>query len=77
MDVLAERVLTETRTLFRFDELHFLLVDRDQRVLDVRVHEREVRRQEANRVDAARYLTRTMQRKLSVLRTAATMASRS
>lgn len=28
-------------------------------------------------VDAARYLTRTMQRKLSVLRTAATMASRS
>jgi diguanylate cyclase (GGDEF)-like protein len=47
VDVLAERVLTETRTLFRFDELHFLLVDRDQRVLDVRVHEREGRRMPA------------------------------
>lgn len=44
VDVLAERVLTETRTLFRFDELHFLLVDREQRVLDIRVHEREGRR---------------------------------
>jgi diguanylate cyclase (GGDEF)-like protein len=44
IDVLAERVLTETRTLFRFDELHFLLVDRDRRVLDIRVHEREGQR---------------------------------
>jgi diguanylate cyclase (GGDEF)-like protein len=47
VDVLAERVLNESRTLFRFDELHFLLVDRDQRVLDVRVHEREGQRMPA------------------------------
>ena len=41
VDVLAERILAETRAVFRFDELHFALVDRERRVLDVRVHERE------------------------------------
>ena len=37
---LTERILAEMRALFRFDELHLLLVDRERRLLDVRVHER-------------------------------------
>lgn len=41
VDDLAERVLAETRALFRFDELHLLVVDRERRQLDVRVHERQ------------------------------------
>jgi len=40
IDDLAERILVETRTLFRFDEFYLVLVDRDRRVLDFRVHER-------------------------------------
>jgi diguanylate cyclase (GGDEF)-like protein len=40
MDELGERILTETRALFRFDEFYFAIVDRDAGVLDVRVHER-------------------------------------
>jgi len=41
VDELAERILAETRSLFRFDELHLVLVDRERRLLDVRVHERQ------------------------------------
>jgi diguanylate cyclase (GGDEF)-like protein len=41
IDDLAARTLTETRALFRFDEMHLLLVDRERRLLDVRVHERQ------------------------------------
>lgn len=41
---LAERILGEMRALFRFDELHLLLVDRERRLLDVRVHERQGKR---------------------------------
>ena len=41
VDDLAERILAETRTLFRFDELYFVLADRERRLLDIRVHERE------------------------------------
>src|SRR5687768_13849822 len=40
IDDLAERILAETRALFRFDEFHLLLVDRERRQLDIRVHER-------------------------------------
>ncbi len=40
VDVLAERIVAETRAVFRFDELHFVLVDRERRLLDVRAHER-------------------------------------
>jgi diguanylate cyclase (GGDEF)-like protein len=40
IDELGDRILTETRALFRFDEFHFALVDREQRLVDVRVHER-------------------------------------
>jgi diguanylate cyclase (GGDEF)-like protein len=40
IDELGERILTETRSLFRFDEFYFILVDREQGVLEVRVHER-------------------------------------
>ena len=40
VDELAERTLAETRALFRFDEFHLLLVDRERRLLDIRVHER-------------------------------------
>jgi diguanylate cyclase (GGDEF)-like protein len=40
IDQLAERILTETRTLFRFDELYLVLVDRERRMLDIRLHER-------------------------------------
>jgi diguanylate cyclase (GGDEF)-like protein len=41
VDDLAERILAEMRTLFRFDELHLVLVDRERRQLDIRVHERQ------------------------------------
>jgi diguanylate cyclase (GGDEF)-like protein len=41
VDVLVERIVAEVRTLFRFDELYLVLVDRERRVLDVRVHERD------------------------------------
>jgi diguanylate cyclase (GGDEF)-like protein len=41
VDELAERILAETRTLFRFDEFYFVLVDRERRMLDIRVHERQ------------------------------------
>src|SRR4029453_3861441 len=37
---LGERILTETRTLFRFDEFYFVLVEPGQQILDFRVHER-------------------------------------
>jgi len=40
VDDLAERIRAETRTLFRFDELYLVLVDRERRMLDIRVHER-------------------------------------
>ena len=40
IDQLGERILTETRALFRFDEFYFILLDRDHSKLDVRVHER-------------------------------------
>jgi diguanylate cyclase (GGDEF)-like protein len=36
---LGERILNETRALFRFDEFFLVLVDRDKGQLDVRVHE--------------------------------------
>ena len=47
VDELAERILAETRVLFRFDEMHFVLVDRERRQLDIRVHERNQVRQPA------------------------------
>jgi diguanylate cyclase (GGDEF)-like protein len=40
IDELAERTLAETRALFRFDEMYVVLVDRERRLLDIRVHER-------------------------------------
>jgi diguanylate cyclase (GGDEF)-like protein len=40
-DDLAERTLAETRALFRFDEMYLVLADRERRVLDIRVHERQ------------------------------------
>jgi len=49
VDELAERILAETRALFRFDEMYFVLVDRERRQLDIRVHERELVRQPARR----------------------------
>jgi diguanylate cyclase (GGDEF)-like protein len=41
VDDLAERILAETRALFRFDELYLVFVDRERRQLDIRVHERQ------------------------------------
>jgi len=41
VDELTERILAETRALFRFDELYLVLVDRERRLLDVRLHERQ------------------------------------
>ncbi len=41
IDELAERILAETRALFRFDEFHLVLVDRERRQLDIRLHERQ------------------------------------
>ena len=40
IDQLGERILTETRGLFRFDEFYFVLVEPGQQILDFRVHER-------------------------------------
>lgn len=45
IDELGERILTETRTLFRFDEFYFVLVEPGQQILDLRVHERRGVRQ--------------------------------
>jgi diguanylate cyclase (GGDEF)-like protein len=45
IDDLAERILAETRTLFRFEELYFVLVDRERRLLDIRIHERQMVRE--------------------------------
>ncbi|MGH8175881.1 MAG: diguanylate cyclase [Steroidobacter sp.] len=45
IDELGERILTETRTLLRFDEFYFVLVERSQQILDLRVHERRGQRQ--------------------------------
>jgi diguanylate cyclase (GGDEF)-like protein len=45
IDELGERILTETRTLFRFDEFYFVLVEVGQQILDFRVHERSGVRQ--------------------------------
>jgi diguanylate cyclase (GGDEF)-like protein len=44
VDPLLERIVSEIRTLFRFEELHLALVDRERRLLDVRVHERNQER---------------------------------
>lgn len=40
IDELGNRILTETRALFRFDEFYLALVDRENSMLDLRVHER-------------------------------------
>jgi diguanylate cyclase (GGDEF)-like protein len=45
IDELGERILTETRTLLRFDEFYFVLVERGQQILELRVHERRGVRQ--------------------------------
>jgi hypothetical protein len=45
LDELGARILTEARSLFRFDEFYFVLVERGQQILDVRVHERRGQRQ--------------------------------
>jgi diguanylate cyclase (GGDEF)-like protein len=47
IDELGERILIETRTLFRFDEFYFVLVEPGQQILDLRVHERGGMRQPA------------------------------
>jgi diguanylate cyclase (GGDEF)-like protein len=47
VDDLAERILAETRALFRFDEMYFALVDREKHLLDIRIHERNQVRQPA------------------------------
>ena len=45
LDALGERILAEARALFRFDEFFFALVDREQGMLDVRVHELQGQRE--------------------------------
>jgi diguanylate cyclase (GGDEF)-like protein len=54
IDELANRILTETRALFPFDEFYLALIDQDAQVLDVRVHERHGQRLKAHarRLDA-------------------------
>jgi diguanylate cyclase (GGDEF)-like protein len=54
IDDLANRILTETRALFRFDEFYLALIDQEAQVLDVRVHERSGQRLKASarRLDA-------------------------
>jgi len=41
IDELGNRILTETRALFRFDEFYLALVDTENQQLDLRVHERQ------------------------------------
>jgi diguanylate cyclase (GGDEF)-like protein len=54
IDELANRILTETRALFPFDEFYLALIDQDAQVLDVRAHERHGQRLKAHarRLDA-------------------------
>jgi diguanylate cyclase (GGDEF)-like protein len=40
LDELGDRILSEARALFRFDEFYLVLVDREHRTLECRVHER-------------------------------------
>ena len=40
LDDLGERILQEARSVVRFDEFYFVLVDRGAQILDLRVHER-------------------------------------
>ena len=49
IDELGDRILAETRPLFRFDEFYLVLVDREQQALDFRVHELRGERQPAAR----------------------------
>jgi diguanylate cyclase (GGDEF)-like protein len=49
IDELGDRILTETRALFRFDEFYLVLLNRDERTLDLRVHERRGERLPARR----------------------------
>jgi diguanylate cyclase (GGDEF)-like protein len=44
IDDLVERILAETRALFRYDELNLVLVDRERRQLDFRARERDRQR---------------------------------
>jgi diguanylate cyclase (GGDEF)-like protein len=44
IDELGNRILKETRALFRFDEFCLALVDREAEMLELRVHERHGRR---------------------------------
>lgn len=45
IDELGDRILAETRPLFRFDEFYLVLADREQQALDFRVHELRGERQ--------------------------------
>jgi diguanylate cyclase (GGDEF)-like protein len=49
IDELGNRILTETRALFRFDEFYLVLVDRQAEMLELRVHELNGRRLEPRR----------------------------
>ncbi|HKZ74167.1 MAG TPA: GAF domain-containing protein, partial [Steroidobacteraceae bacterium] len=49
IDELGDRILAETRALFRFDEFYLVLVNGDERTLDLRVHERRGERLPARR----------------------------
>jgi diguanylate cyclase (GGDEF)-like protein len=40
LDSLCERLLQQCRTLFRFDEFYFVLVDHQRNELDIRLHQR-------------------------------------
>jgi diguanylate cyclase (GGDEF)-like protein len=44
LDDLGTRILNETRSLLRFDEFYFALLDRDAQMLELRVHERNGQR---------------------------------
>ena len=49
IDELGDRILTETRALFPFDEFYLVLVDPEKQQLDLRVHERRTVRLPARR----------------------------
>jgi diguanylate cyclase (GGDEF)-like protein len=50
IDELGERILAEMRPLFRFDDFYLVLVDRERRQLDFRVHEMRGERQPPERL---------------------------
>jgi diguanylate cyclase (GGDEF)-like protein len=68
IDALGARVLCEVRTLMRFDEFYFGLVDRERQRLDIRIHEAQGARMPPHaKPTAAGLFARVIERKEPLL----------